>query len=361
MSKSGKWLLILGLVAFLSAIAFGFTVAAYGVQNNDYSISIGGEKFNIYSLGGIGMGNFLPGNAGIHFIDSTDLAVGATRINEDFEANKEYSYSFDASRLDSIEISLASCKAEIICSDTDKADLRYVTGTSKVNFTAESDGNKLTVSERPGAWFNFGGINSSVLILSVPEKVYENIKLDLASGSIKSSGMTSGRLDANVASGKMELEAFAKDIRLDIASGKMIINNCTEDAADSVSIHTASGGVEMKGFRSENTNVDLASGSVNLNGISGKADVDLASGQVTLVYAEWNDDLSIDLASGKVDVTLPGGSGADTKFKRASGSMKMDLDGQSVSLKGESSMTVGGANVHKVDASTLSGNITIHN
>lgn len=350
MSKSGKWLLIFGIIAIVSAIAFGCTVAACGVRDNDYGITIGGEKLNFITLGGLGMGK-----SGIRFRDNM------TNYDFEFDSFSEYSHSMDASSLTELSIELASCKAEIICEDTDRTSIKYVTGSAKTYFSAEMNENKLTISEKPATVFNFGSTKSSTLTLTVPKKVYDSIKLELASGKIASSEIICDKLSAEVASGRLELGAYAKDIRLDLASGKMIINNCTEDAAENIKVNTASGGVEMNGFRSADTKVDLASGSVVLTGISGRADVDIASGHVELSFAEWNDDLDISLASGKADIKLPAGSGADTRFKRASGGMTIDLDGQNATLKGGSDMTIGGSNVHKVNAEVLSGNITIHN
>lgn len=353
MSKSGKWLLIFGITALVSAILFGITVAAFGVKDGDYGVSVGGDK--LFNIGGISMGNFMPGTAGIHFRD------GSTNINEDYESNRQYSKEFAADELDEIKISLASCAANIKCGSTDKVTLNYTTGNMKVSFSAEMNSDTLTIEEKPGSWFNFGSFKHSTLDLTIPEKLYRAATLDLASGSITASGITSKKLGVNVASGGMELGAFADDIEMHIASGRVKVTNCTENAASSVRVEVASGNAEMNDFKCSDTRAELASGTASLNGISGNVRGQLASGKLILNYAEWNGDLDIGLASGKADVTLPQGSGVNVKFERASGSMKVDLDGHSASIKGESDMTVGGSNVHNVDASVLSGNITIHN
>gem|GEM_PF-1617907 len=361
MSKLGKALLIFGLIAFTGAVLFGISVAAFGVKNADYGISIGNTNIPFFNIGGFNMSAFIPGDAGIHFVDGTDFNGGATRINEDFETNREYTYTFDASQLTSVEIGLASCKAGIVCSESSKAEIRYTTGTMKVNFSAVMSNDTLTITEKPGSWFNLGGFKSSELTLSLPKKQYESLKLDLASGSINGSDLTADSLKAEVASGSVELGVFADNIDCDIASGKMILTNCTDKTANGIDIDAASGSVTMNGFKADSTNIDLASGSVTLGGISGTVDADLASGKVTLVYAEWNDDLNINLMSGKADVTLPEGSGADVNFEKASGSINISLDGENVSLSKNGSATVGGSNVQNVKAHTMSGSISIHN
>ncbi len=105
----------------------------------------------------------------------------------------------------------------------------------------------------------------------------------------------------------------------------------------------------------------MASGKVTVNGISGEVNADIMSGTLTLVYSEWNDDLDIDIASGKVDVTLPQGSGIDLDFDRASGSCNVDLDGHSEHFNKDAKATIGGSNIHNVKIDVASGGTYIHN
>lgn len=355
MSAKGKWLLVFGIVALVGAILFGVTVAAFGVQDGNYGISINGENFNIFNGGFFNMGNFVPGNAGIHF------RSGMTNYDYEFEQSREYTMDFPADEFEDMKIELMSCHAEIICADTDKVSLVYTTGGTKVSFSAVMEGNSLKISEKNGSWFNIGSMLHSTLTLTVPNKQYRDLDLELASGRIAAANITAAGLKTDLASGSMELGTFADTINVNVASGKMILTNCTDKTAQYVSVDTASGSVEMNGFRSDNTKVDLASGSVQLGGISGNVAANLASGKVILGYAEWNGDLSVDLASGKADITLPAGSGASVNFERLSGSMNLELDGQSSKLSGNSNVTVGGSNVHNVRGHVLSGSISIHN
>ncbi len=354
MSKMGKWLLIFGIVALAGAVLFGISVAAFGVKDNNYGISIGDKDVSIFNLGGTTM-NFLPGNSGIHFREDV------TNIDFDFEANKDYDKSFDASGLKDIQIALASCNADITCTSGSTASLTYRTGSAKVYFSAELRDGVLQITEKPASVFNIGSFKSSSLTLSLPEKLYESLKLELASGSIKTSGLTADSLKAQAASGSMELGIFADSIDLDIASGKMTVTNCTDKTANNIDIDAASGSIVLNGFGADSTKVNLASGNVTLNDISGSVNVELASGKVNLNYAQWNGSLGIDLMSGKVDAALPEGSGAAVEFEKASGSINIALDGESVSLSKGGNATIGGSNVQNVKAHTMSGSISIHN
>ena len=349
MKKTGKLLLIFGIIALVSAIAFGITVAAFGVANANYGIQLFGID--------IGGGTLSMGNTGIIFNDNHN------RITYEFEKNKAYDATFDGTGLSDIKLELASCKATMDCGDTNEVKLTYTTSSYPVEFSAECIDGVLTIKEKTSAFsfLSFGTTKGSELTVTVPKTLYNSINFDLASGKIATTDLTSDDFKANVASGTLELGIFSDDVDINIASGKVIMTNCTENKADNIKIDVASGKVEMNGYGAEETKVHVASGHVVLSGISGKVKGDLASGKLDLSYADWNEDLDIDLMSGSVDVTLPAGSGVDADFEKLSGSMSIDLDGHSEKLTKNSRMTIGGSNVHEVKAETASGSVSIHN
>ena len=355
MGTTGKWLLILGIIALVSAVAFAFSVAALGVRDGNYNISISGKGINV--IDGVSIGGIPMGNAEILFRE------GQTNIRYDFEQNKEYTGGFSASDFSDIKLSLASCKANVICADTDRVDIVYKTGSRPVNFMAELNNGVLSLEEKTSIGFSlFGSSVSSELTLTIPETLYNSLDINLASGKVYSQKITADNFKANVASGSVELGIAAEDIYVNIASGSTLLTNCGEDNADEITIQVASGKVELNGYGAEKTNINIASGSVQLNGISGKVNGERASGKLTMVYSEWNDDLDIKLLSGNADVTLPSGSGAVISLKRLSGSMNFDLDGNSQKLTSTiSGFTVGGSNVHNVNGDVASGTINIHN
>lgn len=353
MGATGKWLLILGIIALLSAIAFGFSIAAYGVKDGNYGITMFGKNL----MEGVNLGGSSMVNAEILFRE------GQTNVKYDFERSKDYSGSFDAEDLSDIKLELASCHADIKCSDTDKVNITYTTGSTPTNFVAELNDGILTISEKMQiGLFSFGSGVHSDLVLEVPETVYNSVNVVLASGKVLSDKIISDKFNANVASGSVEMGMYAEDMDINVASGKIIFTNCTDKEVDDIKLNAASGSIEMNGFAAEDTKISIASGSVLLNGISGKVVGELASGKLILNYSKWNDDLDIKLLSGKCDATLPAGSGANVSLQRLSGNMSIDLDGNTTKLTGNTNdVTLGGSNVHKVNGDIASGSINIHN
>ena len=348
MSKMGKLLLIFGITAFVSLMAFCISVAALGVSSENYSVSFFGNKIPFISIGG---------EKGIEFRD------GETVYRFDSETGMTYEHTFDASALYGISIETASAHTTLTCSDTDKAYVKYTAGGAALGFSAKMQNGRLTISEHTSGLFSsgIGNIKSAELEISLPEKMYNDVNIAVASGSMKASRLTSDNMSVELASGSLDLNVYAKNISFSAASGHGIFTNCTDMAAERIAVHTASGSQEVYGFRAAETEIGTASGKVTVSGISGAVDADVTSGSLYLVYDEWNDDLDIDLTSGKIDVQLPEGSGIDLDFERSSGGMSIDLDGTHVSLNKDSSGSYGGSNVHKAEIDVTSGSVAIHN
>ncbi len=348
MSRMGKWLLIFGIIALVSAIAFGVSVAALGVADNNYSINLNGTNINF--LGGLSMGK-----ASIYISDGENV------ITKDFEENKIYSAEMDGTQINDISIGLASCHANVVCTDTDTLTVKYTTGTRPLNFTAEIKNGKLIISEKLSSWFSFGAGKASELELGLPKKLYDHTDISLASGELKSADLTSDDLSLNVASGNTDLGIYAGKMTISVASGSVRLTNCSGGACKDLNLSVASGNLTMNGFGSGDTKISIASGKIILDGISGSVDSSIMSGHLALIYSEWNGDLDIDIASGKTDVTLPAGSGIDLDFERASGSCSIELDSDSTKLNKNTSAVFGGSNVHKVSVSEASGSTVFHN
>lgn len=357
MSKMGKWLLIFGIAALVSAIAFGVTIAAFGVRDNNYSISINGNDIDlgsglVFSYGG----TTNMGKAGIIFTD------GSNSESYDFVKQNEYTAQLDCSGLTDIRLSLASCQADIVCSGSGDGSISYTTGTTPVRFTAEIKDGILDISEKMNvSLFNIGGITPSELTLELPDSLYNALTIELASGSVTTKEMKLDSLNANLASGELDLGLHADKIKLNVASGKANIYNTSDEKAESIDLNAASGSIGITGFGADETKAKLASGKITLDGVSGRVEGDIMSGTLTLKYSEWNSDLAVKLASGKADITLPKGSGASITTEHLSGRTEIDLDGSVSKLTKSSQITAGGSNVHSVDVNAASGTVSIHN
>ena len=353
-----KLFVVFLVIAIVSAVLFACSVAAYGVKDGNYGVSIGIAPFEIDSSTGFGLGFA----SGIRFID------GASETSYALSSNKEYSYTFNEAA-ESIDISALSGETLVSCGNTDKVTVKYSAGNKAgKSFYAGVENGRLTVKET-GTFvfnlFNFGSSKTKIEVI-LPEEIYKSVNINSTSGKVTVDKVISDSFKSDLTSGKGEFNIFAKDIDVYTTSGTVNITNCTKEKAKRIAVKSLSGSRTISGFEAEEFIFDSTSGGLTAEGISGRVSVDSTSGNVTLSYAVWDGDLDIDMTSGNTEIILPEGSGIDIDLDCTSGNVKSDLDGQKVVLgKGvlgeESRLTTGGDNVHRVRVNITSGNVNIHN
>lgn len=327
---------IFGIIFAVSLVCFCISVAATGITGQGPLVAINGSDI-------LRFGNWAP--------DYTRSYTAGETTTDNFSEN-----------VNNIKIEIASAKTTVKTADTDTVTVNYTAGKTGMLFGASVKDGTLRVSETGLFFMMFSlGNDSGTLDITLPEKNYGNISFSVASGSVSAGDLTADKFHAEVASGNGDYRVFAKDIDIDAASGSINLTNCTENKVNSLKIGCASGSHNISGYKADSFRIDTASGGVKAYGISGEGKIDIASGSVTLEYAEWDGSLNIDAASGIIDVKLPEGSGAAIDLDAMSGSVKFDLDGQSGSFSGDNSGTVGGANVHEADVDLASGSVKFHN
>lgn len=284
-------------------------------------------------------------------------------------------YNF-TNEIDTIEVS--SLGAKIIMQPGDRSDIyvEYTNPKDSPEFCAVLSGKSLTLKES----FSFSIFGSKPaedyqIFVELPRHTYQKIKINTASGGVEIGQVSADSFSLNTASGNINVNAFFNDVRLQSASGNIMLNNPgsavggdgfvevkESGIAKSLNICTVSGNATVSGYRTEEFGVHSVSGTTSVTGISGKGSVSATSGNVNLSYAEWDGDLNISLISGNVNVELPADSGMDLSFSGVSGMLKTDLGrekGSFMNLGKGTNGEFGGANKHKVSASLTSGTVTV--
>lgn len=332
---------VCGILFAVLLVCFAVSVAATGVSKEE------GFRVSVYGFGGLG---------GFPF---EDIPTEVYQADEEYVANLA-----ESDTVKKIDLGVSSAHVTITTAkEADMIGVRYKAGRSGIRFGCSIRNGTLIVRES-GFFMTFFDLGSdpSELELVLPEREYEKVSLSAASGRISAQELVSEKFTAEFASGAGDFLVFADDIRLSVASGSVTLKNCRpERKADSIRLDGASGNHTVEGFLSDEFDIDLASGVVTMTGISGKGNVDLASGKVRLDYAVWDDDLEIDAASGTVEVRLPAGSGAFVELDAMSGGVTAELDGETASFRGDSSGKAGGGNLHRVDVDLASGSVKLTN
>ncbi len=336
-----KALIISSIIFVVSIIAFGISVAATGLREGNFAVAIGLDKV---------------------FDGEFEISDNVEKVDKHFDFDKS---------VEDISIDILSAEAEVEVADVDKISVDYK-GDNRRTINASIEGDKLIVKESANFvvtfinW-NFGN-NEAELKITLPRKEYDDVKINVASGTVSVDGLISKDFSADSASGDMNYSIYAEDIDVGTLSGSVELKNCTDKKAKSLRISSTSGNHSVSGFGTEKFVIDSMSGSVDAEGISGEGEVTIASGRIDLSYSEWDGELGIDAASGLVDITLPEDAGVIVELSAISGSVEVDLTSDTsegaatAKLSGDcSSGTIGGSNVHKVDIDLASGDVDIHN
>ncbi|MDR1755003.1 MAG: DUF4097 domain-containing protein [Eubacterium sp.] len=287
------------------------------------------------------------------------LSVGGNNLPSELQGektNRIYTESFD-----NIEISTIFAIVTLDTSSDGNTYINYKSSDDLIELRSSVSGKNLKIEEKNKKWITFWpwGRQSELEIL-IPEKEYNKFFFGNTSGKVAINDLFCKDFRFESTSGDIELYVGAENFYFDNTSGSLYAENIGKKDIDNLDIFSTTGNLEIKGFSPDRYRFDLTSGTIRAYNLSGNGKMDLVSGNIITEYDYWNDNLEIECISGGVKVTLPEESGIDIDVDRTSGSVNVDLNGQSGELK-DGSYTIGGANRHDVDVDIISGNIDITN
>lgn len=336
-----KAVIISLVIFFVSAIAFGISIPLTGLREGQgFGVSIGAIPF---------------------------LGTGAS-FGTATKAGDVMAYIFPES-VNDIQLVTSVAETTVNVADVDEISVRYETETGGFIFNARVEGDKLVVKEESGFLFSFldFGHKKSKLEITVPEKEYDDVEIITASGNTDIEQLVCKAFNSVVTSGNSTYDIFAKNISVTTTSGMVEMQNCTDRAADNIKLDSVSGSHKISGFKCGEFKLNSVSGTITAEGISGKGNADIVSGEIFIDYAEWNNDLKLNAVSGEFDITLPEDAGVEIDLDALSGKVQVELrededDTDKSTLTGESnSGKLGGDNVHDIKVDLVSGDVSIHN
>lgn len=239
-------------------------------------------------------------------------------------------FTYDAASVKRIELDWAA----------GDVTLKNGTGTLSVS---ESGGENLSTSERLHWWLDgttlrikycesgFSHVIRSKnkhLTLELPETV--DLKINIASGSVRAETLTVATLDLNTASGGVDVTTLTcNETKIDSASGGVRIG--TAAVKNALRADLASGGFTVDRVSAQTVKLDTASGGVSLGlDAVGTVDIDAASGKITLKLFDTASGATIRLKqlSGTFDCKLSMTAEGKT-YKIGSGAIQINIDSAS--------------------------------
>lgn len=145
------------------------------------------------------------------------------------------------------------------------------------------------------------------LVVSLPDKLYDQIAVDAVSADVNITGLESARINLVTVSGNTLLTDVALSNALDYEG--------------------VSGNFSAENLQCHALNVENVSGLVKLNGsVAASADLETVSGDIHLTSTEWIREIDGESVSANLYITLPAGSSIDWELESASGRIESDFD-----------------------------------
>lgn len=241
-----------------------------------------------------------------------------TLIDEKVLGSKEFKLS-KVQYITHLSVDSSNVKTYIALSNDNNVTVSVDSGTSAnaVKVTAEMDPFEsrfdITVDKDCFLGIDMG---DSTVTLSLPDTIYDNLNINLGSGTL-----------------------VAKDIRarqneFDIGSGKFELSQKEMFSAELMKVDIGSGSVKIANADSEVYNIDMGSGSFDVSGLTGSGEIDMGSGSGKAEFAKLGPlQNNITLGSGSLSVYIPSDTKSDLYTDIGSGKVKVECCGVSQSLK----------------------------
>lgn len=280
-----------------------------------------------------------------------------TTITLNGDSNKiAYEYSFPASSVKDISVNL-SAEGIRFEEGTDSSIKVYFMGDwSDTKHEAALNGTELDISsERKNISISFMDNRNVLVEIPSGKKDFDNIKVHISSGSIKSQSLSAKNMDLTSSSGSIKINDNSADrIYANSSSGSIRFEKCSFNNAE---VKASSGSIHFDDNSINYLDAKSSSGSAHVSGSYDKLNVRSSSGSITVdVNKPLTEDSCFDCSSGSIHLTLPKESSYKLKYRCSSGSMKNEFTG----TDGKSGSDVCGAGGPLIETYTTSGSIRIN-
>lgn len=245
-------------------------------------------------------------------------------------------YSFNANKIDDIQISLVAEKLTVQPVNTNEITVElYGTWSKKLEPEVSYTNNTLTIKQKQKNGVNLH--KRSVVVKLPSEKITQNTitKIENVSGSVQLSDFEMSKLNISNVSGSIKLSNIVcKSSNLECVSGSVKVENCS---IDSVEIATVSGSIKAEGYFDE-LDADAVSGSIKV-----------------LNQKDFTKDSSFSTISGAITIDLPSDTNAKIDCSSTSGSVLCEH----TNTKAKSVDQKLGNGIYELEANSMSGSIKI--
>lgn len=266
----------------------------------------------------------------------------------------------------SIEIEESSNEVFVKKGNVDKVTVDYYYNQKELEYTFEETNSTLTVKRVPKKNSFSGGINIDFdwpkLIVTVPEKEYENIDIMLSSGGVEVSDITVKSLNIQNSSGSAKVDSIkSENLYVKNTSGSISVSgiqttsletsnssgsiNLSDISASLVKAQNTSGGIHVENVKASSVYAQSSSGSIHFTTVSAD-DVNgiTTSGGISLEALDAASAITLQASSGSIHGSVVGrqedfsiftntGSGSSNLHDGMGGSKQLNCTTTSGSIK----------------------------
>lgn len=186
-------------------------------------------------------------------------------------------------------------------------------------FHFQSEGSKLYLPKEE--YDNFTAEVGSGSFSSKEEFKFDDVELDVGSGSIKLAKMTAKDLNAKTASGSVHADSCnGTEMSLTSGSGSVELNDITSDGK--VQVKSSSGSVKAYNVTAKTVELKAGSGSVTTENVTCEEDFQVQSSSGSLNFTNTVSGNKFEGKSGSGSIHLDSCDGADMNLQASSGSIK---------------------------------------
>lgn len=312
-------------------VAFGISVSILGVNTDAVNVSY--YESPDYSNG------------------TASILSGNTIKSEEWKINGNFSkIKLDTSGINTVVTSSERDNIYISLYNSGKRNIR-VDAYGERTSDAEADALTLNVSPADFLWsVNWigdlisGRYVNVELIIELPAKIYE--KMEIYQGS--------GRISIK--------DVYAKNNVMEIGSGVFSLEHTDNTTlADSYELSLGSGSATVIGMNTQRYKFDIGSGVFNIEKLTGSGEIDMGSGNGSVIFEEYNGDCGVDMGSGHLTLYIPEKASVNIKSDIGSGGVYVDACGVNKDIRSRNdyeAVTIGGGE-HKLNIDMGSGSINI--
>lgn len=249
---------------------------------------------------------------------------------------------FSADTIKEIDIETISSDINfILVEDTDTIRIHLYGDVTPDILPAEfarQSGNRLSVTVRPRSGINVNTRFKLTLDMYVPAGYVETLRTDTVSADLYVSTLDINTLDFKTVSGDLKAD------NLELAS---------------LGFKSVSGDLRARTFTATRADLRTTSGNVEISGFTGNIEAKSVSGDLSVEYREFANNLSFDTTSGKTKLTLPQDAEFSIRLDTVSGKVDSEFPLMVTSSSGRNFVGAVGDSDNRMQVKSVSGNVNI--